>query len=188
MFARSRQSLDFLRGCNLFVQPQAGVFASVEGCPLEQRSFYLTGADQGQGGAIQGLIGIVPAAMTDVPGLQLSGRARSSEYQEWKKQLGVRLLRMFRESCPVQPPLELLELATPMTLHDYSNAPQGAIYGVGRFLGQYNPHPVTRLPGLFLSGQAIAAPGLLGTLVASYLSCGSILGHDHLRRELKACC
>ena len=187
VFARSQQPLDLLRGCNLFVQQRVGVFSSVEDCPLEQRSFYLTGADQGQGGAIKGLIGIVPATMAEVPISQLPGEPRSSEYREWKKQLGVRLLRMFRESCPALPPLELLELATPLTLSDYSNAPQGAVYGVGRFLGQYNPHPVTRLPGLFLSGQATAAPGLLGTLVASYLSCGSILGHDYLRGELKAC-
>lgn len=94
---------------------------------------------------------------------------------------------MFAENCPELAELELLELATPLTLRDYSLAPQGAIYGVGRFIGQYNPHPVTRLPGLFLSGQGIAAPGLLGTVVAAYLTCGSMLGHDLLRGEIKAC-
>ena len=187
VFARSQQPLDFLCGCNLFVQQQAGIFSSEEDRPLDQRSFYLAGADQGQGGAIKGLIGIVPASMTEVPIPQLPGKLRSAEYREWKKQLGGQLLRMFREGCPALPPLELLELATPMTLRDYSNAPQGAVYGIGQFLGQYNPHPVTRLPGLFLSGQAIAAPGLLGTLVASYLTCGSILGHESLRGELKTC-
>ncbi|MCK4502784.1 MAG: hypothetical protein KAU22_07085, partial [Desulfuromonadales bacterium] len=62
---------------------------------------------------------------------------------------------------------------------------QGAIYGVARELGQYNPLPVTRLPGLFLAGQAVTVCGLMGTMVSSCLACGSILGHEFLRGELK---
>ena len=64
-------------------------------------------------------------------------------------------------------------------------APYGAIYGVGRFAGQYNPQAATRVAGLYLSGQAIAAPGLMGAMVSAYMTCGTILGHDLLRGELK---
>jgi len=106
----------------------------------------------------------------------------------WKKGIAEQLLRLFYRHCPQLPQLELLDLATPLTLHDYSLAPEGAVYGVGRYLGQYNPQPVTRLPGLYLAGQAVAGPGLLGTLVSSYLTCGTILGHEVLRGELRECC
>lgn len=187
VFARSRQSLDFLRGQNIFVQPSPGVFGAGVDCALDQRPFYLAGADQREGSEIKGLIGIVPADYSEVDSWKSLGKQRSAKYRAWKKGLGAQLLQMFSQSYPQLPPLELLDLATPLTLRDYSLAPEGAIYGVGRTLGQYNPHPVTRLPGLFLAGQAVTGPGLLGALVSSYLTCGSILGHEFLRGELIAC-
>ena len=188
VFAKSRSSLEFLRRSNLFVQPQAGVFTPDTQRPLEDRSFYLAAADQGRGDAINGLIGIVPARYTEVAAWGAAELRHSEAYRAHKQQISDRLLKLFAANCPELARLELLELATPLSLRDYSLAPEGAIYGVGRCLGQYNPHPLTRLPGLFLSGQAIAAPGLLGTVVASYLTCGSIIGHEHLRGEVKACC
>ncbi len=188
IFAKSSSSLESLRHSNLFVQPEAGIFASDEHRPLEERPFYLAAADQGPEGEISGLIGIVPASYSEVVAWATDEKRRSADYCRHKQHVAERLLKIFTENCPELADLELLELATPLTLRDYSRAPEGAIYGVGRFLGQYNPHPVTRLPGLYLSGQAIAGPGLLGTVVASYLTCGSILGHEYLRGEIKACC
>ena len=187
MFARSRQPLDSLRGTNLFVQPQAGMFTASTERPLEERPFYLTAADQGQGNESNALIGIIPASYAEVAEWESAGKRHSSGYKSQKEQTAQRLLNLFVTNCPELTDLEILDFATPLTLKDYSLAPQGAIYGVGRFLGQYNPQPQTRLPGLYLSGQAIAAPGLLGTVIASYLTCGSILGHEFLRGELKTC-
>ncbi len=187
VFARSHRSLEFLRQRNLFIQPRTGVFASDTHRPLEERAFYLAAAGQGQKGEINGLVGIVPASFAEVADWESPRMRRSDAYLARKQQIGERLLTLFAQKCPELAGLELLELATPLTLRDYSQAPEGAIYGVGRFLGQYNPHPVTRLEGLLLSGQAIAAPGLLGTLVAGYLTSGSILGHESLRGELRAC-
>jgi all-trans-retinol 13,14-reductase len=187
MFAKSRQPLNSLRGSNLFVQAQAGVFSADTECPLEERSFYLAAADQGQDCESDTLVGIVPASYAEVAEWESPGKRRSAEYRQQKEQTALRLRRLFIANCPELAEMEILDFATPLTLRDYSLAPQGAIYGVGRFLGQYNPQPQTRLPGLYLSGQAIAAPGLLGTVIASYLTCGSILGHELLRGELKAC-
>jgi len=134
------------------------------------------------------LIGIVPADYSEVSSWNFFGKERSAEYRQWKKAKGEQLLQRFYHHCPELPQLEPLELATPLTLRDYSLAPDGAIYGVGRQLGQYNPQPTTRLAGLFLAGQAVAGPGLLGTLVSSYLACGTILDHEYLRGELRGCC
>lgn len=188
LFARSLQSLESLRGSNLFVQQRPGLFDAGAEVPLSERPFYLAAADQGHGGALRGLIGIVPAYYAEVSAWHGQGATRTEGYRLWKKALGEGLLAMVRRRCPQLPALELLDLATPLTLRDYSLAPQGAIYGVGRFQGQYNPHPVTRLPGLSLSGQAVTAPGLLGAMSAAYLTCGTILGHETLRGELRACC
>ena len=187
VFARSESSLEFLRGRNLFVQQQAGIAPAAAALPLVQRPFYLAGADQGQERAIQGLIGIIPAPFEEMLPWESLGRKRSAAYRLWKERMSGQLLELLGKSCPELTGLELVELATPLTLRDYSRAPQGAIYGVGRWLGQYNPHPVTRLPGLFLAGQALTAPGLLGAVVSGYLTCGMVLGHERLRGELKAC-
>lgn len=187
MFAKSRCSLELLRHRNLFVQPQAGIFTTDLTAPLEERPFYLAAADQGQGGEINGLIGIIPASHAEVSAWESAEKRHSDGYRAQKQQINERLLKLFAKACPELAELEILELSTPLTLHDYSLAPAGAIYGVGRFLGQYNPQPVTRLPGLYLSGQAVAGPGLLGTVVAGYMTCGSILGHEHLRGEIRAC-
>ncbi|PLY02795.1 MAG: hypothetical protein C0623_03285 [Desulfuromonas sp.] len=186
VFARSDRPISFLQQSNMFVQPQPGLMAANTDRPLNQRAYYLAAAAPDQGGA-HGVIGIMPAAYDEVSRWAAPQGQRCEDYRRHKAQVGAELLAIFAENSPELAGLELLELATPLTLHDYSQAPQGAVYGVGRFLGQYNPHPMTRLPGLFLSGQAIAAPGLLGAVVSSYLTCGSILGHDQLRGELRSC-
>jgi all-trans-retinol 13,14-reductase len=186
VFGRSQQSLEFLRRRNRFVQPQPGVFGGVDR-PLEERPIYLAGADQGRGNAIAGLVGIIPAHYSEVEFWDRVGKQRTSEYHDWKQEMMERMLRLLRRNCPELAELELLELATPLTLRDYSCAPEGATYGVGRYLGQYNPQAITKLQGLYLAGQAVTLPGLMGTLLSSYLACGSILGHEFLRGELRAC-
>jgi all-trans-retinol 13,14-reductase len=77
--------------------------------------------------------------------------------------------------------------ATPLTLRDHCRTPHGGLYGVKHRVGQRNPDPATRIPGLFLAGQATAAPGILGATLSAYLACGAILGHERLAKELKAC-
>jgi all-trans-retinol 13,14-reductase len=186
VFAKSEKSLEFLRHTNLFIQQQPGIFDLGYEKPLAERSIFLTAADQGRAGELKGLIGIVPASYGEVAAWGRGDRRQAADYQRHKSNIGAQLLQMFNNNCPEFGNLELVELATPLTLRDYCCAPFGAMYGVGRFLSQYNPQPATRLPGLFLSGQAIAGPGLLGTLVAGYLTCGAILGHVQLRGELKA--
>lgn len=186
-FGKVNRAVESLHRCNLFVQPQLGTFSLGLDLPLAQRGFYLAAAEQGVAREQKGVIGIVPAAYAEVAKFTAGGKGRTCGYLEEKQQLAERLQRMFAASCPELAELEFLELSTPLTLRDYSLAPDGAIYGVGRYIGQYNPHPATRLPGLFLSGQAIAAPGLLGSVVAAYLTCGSMLGHGLLRGEIKKC-
>ena len=185
-FGRNRQPLEFLHRRNLFVQPKPGVMVGTN-VPLSERPFYLAGADQGGDGAPTGLIGIVPTNYSEVEAWDSAEKRRSNGYREWKQEMAEQILRLFQQHCPELSQLELLDFATPLTLRDYSRAPDGAIYGVGRELGQYNPYPVTRLPGLFLAGQAVTVCGLVGTLVSSYLACGSILGHDFLQGELRTC-
>lgn len=188
LYARCVTPTSLLCHRNVFVCPQAGTLQLRLDRPLEERSMYLTGADHCPStDAAKGVIAIVPTAFAEVAAWHNSSDQRCDQYLQWKKQMTQRLLRHVMTSVPELGQLEPLDVATPLTLQDYSRAPQGAIYGVGQVLGQYNPQPQTRLPGFYLSGQAVTGPGLLGTLVAGYYTCGTIIGHERLRGELRAC-
>jgi all-trans-retinol 13,14-reductase len=84
--------------------------------------------------------------------------------------------------------IQSIEGSTPLTIRDFCSTPLGGLYGVKHMVGQFNPHPATRIPGLFLAGQAVVAPGIMGAMISGFLACGTLLGHDLMRKELKACC
>ncbi|MDY0212889.1 MAG: NAD(P)/FAD-dependent oxidoreductase [Desulfuromonadaceae bacterium] len=195
LFAACSNPVQMLHGCNLFSQREAGLFDPGLNQVIEQRPLFLAAAapqgkcadpeERGGNKIRHGVVAIVPAAYSEVAAFWSGLHQRKYGYESRKKEIGATISSRVRTCCPELESLEQVELATPLTLQDYSMAPAGAIYGVGRFAGQYNPQPVTRLSGLYLSGQAIAAPGLLGALVGAYMTCGSMLGHDLLRGELK---
>ena len=188
LFARCQVPTSLLWRRNMFIFPRSGTVAVDLECPLEERPMYLAGASHcTDTDEVKGIIAIVPTAADEVSLWNNSSGRRCSGYRGWKQGMAERLVRHIKASCPELGSLTPLELATPLTLQDYSRAPQGAIYGVGRFLGQHNPQPQTRLPGLYLSGQAVAGPGLLGTIVAGYYTCGTMTDHELLRGELRAC-
>lgn len=187
LFGTVQQRCELLDRSNLFLLPHAGVLEPVINRPLEDRVLYLAAANPDNGADRCGVIAIVPADYAEFAGFATAENRHSADYRNEKQQLADKLRQLLMKRCPELPELETLDFATPLTLADYSNAPSGAIYGVGRFIGQYNPHPATRLAGLYLSGQAIAAPGLLGTVVSAYLTCGTMLGHEALRGEIRKC-
>ena len=188
LYARCSVPTPFLRCKNLFLCSQPGILTVALQSRLEERPMYLAGADYCRDtGGVKGIIAIVPTSMDEVAAWNNASQRRCRQYLEWKKQMTGRLVRHLAAVVPELGELEPLDLATPLTLQDYSRAPQGAIYGVGRFLGQHNPQPQTRLPGLYLSGQAVGGPGLLGTIVAGYYTCGTMTDHELLRGELRAC-
>ncbi len=195
LFATCANAAKVLRGCNLFAQSTEGLLGPALEQGLEQRPLYLTAAAHSEGtsgyvpeGAKKrrhGIIGIIPATYAEVAPFRRGPYARTPEYAARKEQITASICSRIRTCCPEIENLEAVDLATPLTLEDYSMAPNGAIYGVGRFAGQYNPQAATRVKGLYLTGQAIAAPGLMGAMVSAYMTCGTMLGHDLLRGELK---
>ncbi len=117
----------------------------------------------------------------------ISGK-RPEGYRLFKNEMAERIGRSIEASCPeIAGRITDMEFATPLTLRDYTNSPYGSIYGVKHRVGQYNPIPVTRLRGLYLAGQAVVAPGIMGAVMSGFLACENIFGRDHLQEELKAC-
>jgi all-trans-retinol 13,14-reductase len=66
-----------------------------------------------------------------------------------------------------------------------ANNPFGSIYGVKHKIGQFNPMPVTKSKTLYLAGQAVVAPGIMGAVISAFLVCGFIIGHEQLLTQLQ---
>ncbi len=60
-----------------------------------------------------------------------------------------------------------LDGATPLTIRDYTFGDSGGLYGVKRTVSGLPLGPVTRVRGLYLSGQSTLAPGVLGSMLAA---------------------
>ena len=111
---------------------------------------------------------------------------RPSDYTNYKDKIAEKLCKYLAAVYPeLSENIRFTECATALTLRDYSHSPFGSLYGVKHKVGQYNPLPLTKAKGLFLAGQAIAAPGILGAVVSAFLVCGIIIGHYRVLKELK---
>jgi len=78
--------------------------------------------------------------------------------------------RVLRCAGDVVGDFELLDVATPLTFRDHLSSPQGGLYGVKHRLADMPLLPRTAVRGLYLSGQAVVAPGVLGAMCAGFLT------------------
>jgi phytoene dehydrogenase-like protein len=112
---------------------------------------------------------------------------RGTDYADAKRE---RALGLLRESEAILSPLhdpELLDVYTPLTIRDWVDSPNGTAYGVLRSCDQMlsaallNRTPVRRL---FLAGQSVLAPGVLGTVMGSLVTARFVLGVERFRGEI----
>ena len=156
--------------------------------PVEEKPLFITHAQQDSGKTSkEGYIVICPEPNMGTKHWSASVPEDDSQaYQSYKDGISKRITTYLEASCPeFRGRITHVECATPLTLKKYTHSPVGSIYGVKHSVEQYNPMPVTRIKNLFLAGQAIAAPGIMGAVVSGFLACGSIMGHEQLRGELR---
>jgi all-trans-retinol 13,14-reductase len=157
--------------------------------PLEKRPFFLAACQNVGPSAKSGLIMLCPASISEVqPWEDSKPNRRPAEYQDMKQSLMLRARNHILARIPeMSGSLSILDCATPLTFRDYSNAPSGCLYGIKQKAGQISPSPLSKIRGLYLTGQSLAGPGILGGTVSAFLTCGFILGRDVLYREVKLC-
>ena len=189
-FAVSKSSLPALARANRFLLPDTESISRLGSRPIGEAPLYLSGAYLEGEIVPHGFIGICPTLFSkSAPWAASRFGRRPEEYRRFKEQA---LSRMQRQIERVYPDLagniQFIEGSTPLTIRDFYSTPLGGLYGVKHMVGQFNPQTVTRLPGLFLAGQAVVAPGVMGAVISGLLACGTVLGHELIRKELKACC
>ena len=138
--------------------------------PVENRSLFVH-IPHPEHDRDEGMIAACPAWLT--------------EWEKWSGQNGVKrlpgyekaksaCLAMLKESVlrafPEFSGVEFLGGATPLTMRDYLHSPKGSLYGAAHNLEQWTPLPTTKLKGLFLAGQGVLSPGILGTIVSAYIA------------------
>lgn len=175
---------------NLHVMPTLAPPGFRREAPLTERPLYISPAELSGGTwAHGGWTVICPASASEpLSWSRLPIGERSPAYRAVKEEITRELRAHLERCCPeVAGTIRSFEIATPLTLRGVTGGPAGSLYGVKHRVGQYNPLPQTRVPGLTLAGQAVAAPGLFGATLSAFFACGRIIGHDRLREELKRC-
>jgi len=113
---------------------------------------------------------------------------RGREYTEKKTGMARKLLQEAREIFGNLQNAEILDIFTPLTLRDYVNCPEGSCYGVMHSASQLmkiaslNKIPVN---GLYLAGQNVVAPGVLGSILGSFNAVRQVVGTERFTKELE---
>jgi all-trans-retinol 13,14-reductase len=113
----------------------------------------------------------------------LTGR-RGEGYAAFKQRCEQRVLDKLQEIYPdIRACIRSVYSATPLTLRDYCNQKDGALYGVKKDCRhiEHSHIPVrTKLKNLLLTGQNIKLHGILGVPLTAILTCGELVGSDYL--------
>jgi all-trans-retinol 13,14-reductase len=104
--------------------------------------------------------------------------ARSATYLAFKAMVERRLLAQFRERFPqLASCVRYVETSSPVSLASFTGAEHGAMYGLQttpqRFLSQ-SLRPRTPIRGLYLAGQDVATPGVMGAAMGGMMAAASI--------------
>lgn len=103
---------------------------------------------------------------------------RPEDYSAFKEAIAAALMGPFRRQFPaLVPMIAWSEASTPLSTVAFTGAAQGASYGIEttprRFLSP-SLRARTPIPGLFLTGQDVACPGIAGAMMGGMLAAAAI--------------
>jgi all-trans-retinol 13,14-reductase len=104
--------------------------------------------------------------------------ARSESYRAYKAQIERNLLAQFNARFPeLAACVRVVESSTPISVATYTGAEHGAMFGLQttprRFMAQAL-RPRTPIRGLYLAGQDVATPGVIGAAMGGMMAAASI--------------
>lgn len=109
---------------------------------------------------------------------------RPDAYTSAKNSLATRVISILKEKWPeADGNMSMVDSFTPLTFRDYTLAPGGTAYGLSKSVDTLRSSrvgPTTKIKGLFVAGQSVILPGILGSVISSVAACGHILGRDYL--------
>jgi all-trans-retinol 13,14-reductase len=112
---------------------------------------------------------------------------RGMDYITEKEKHSMQLVNEAQKTLGSFRGLRILDSYTPLTLRDWVNSPEGSAYGVIRSSSQLLAASLlnrTSVKGLFLSGQNVAAPGIIGTIMGSFKTVKMIIGSEQFNKKV----
>ena len=188
-------------------RPAMLLFAETRDCLNENESIYLL-SDPGAEDLFPGLESAQPsvylfcdrphadgrkavmavALMDDKALPEGNPQPRPRSYVEWKRGATARLQAYIESRLPaLAGHWRILDAASPLSMRRWVCGATGSLYGIQHHMDTMPILPVTRLPGLFLAGQNILLPGVLGGIVSAALAVGFSFGHDNVLKEFREC-
>ncbi len=113
---------------------------------------------------------------------------RGHEYLQTKTNFAHQLIGQAEKFTGPLSDARLLDVFTPLTIRDWVNSPNGSAYGIMRSTEQLLSAAMlnrTSLRGLYLAGQSVLSPGILGTILGSLATVQFIIGPQRFRSEVR---
>ena len=113
---------------------------------------------------------------------------RGVDYEAAKTALARALVKKVAPVIGQLKGLEVIDTYTPLTIRDWVGSPDGSAYGVMRSDKQMLSAALlnrTAVKGLYLAGQSVMAPGILGTILGSMITAKFIVGPERFEREVQ---
>jgi phytoene dehydrogenase-like protein len=121
------------------------------------------------------------------PWVNTKSSRRGEEYLALKEQHAASLIVEAEHMFGSFKGAKTLDAYTPLTMRDWVNSPDGSAYGVLRSSSQMLATALlnrTAVKGLYLAGQNVTAPGIIGTIMGSFSTVKLILGTDEFKKMI----
>jgi len=122
------------------------------------------------------------------PWLQSTSGRRDNDYLQAKRRLAEELIREAEEHFGTFAGASILDTSTPLSMRDWVNSPGGSAYGVLRSSSRMLATALlnrTAVQGLYLAGQNVVAPGVIGTIMGSFSTVKLILGAKEFHKLIR---
>ncbi len=114
--------------------------------------------------------------------------ASKEQYAQLKAKAVQELVDLAEKRCPqLRGKWHVLDAATERSMRHWVVGGTGSLYGMQHRAQDMPLLSLTRMPGLFLAGQNIILPGVLGGIISAALAVGFSFGHDTALKEFRAC-
>ncbi len=132
------------------------------------------------------LLSILTSGHNDLwaPWVNTKSGHRGKDYLELKEKCATELIQEAEQLFGSFNKAKILDAYTPLTMRDWVNSPGGSAYGVLRSSSQMLATALlnrTAVKGLYLAGQSVLAPGVIGTIMGSFSTVKLILGADEFK-------
>lgn len=136
----------------------------------------------------KGLCILGSARPGDLTKISYGEKKRTAQYHAYKEKLTELTLKQLINIYPeLEGRFKVVASATPFTYERYTQTPGGSAYGIMQSVDQMKPGPVTSILGLYLAGQSILMPGIMGAAISGLIGASNIIGMESLWNEVRKC-